>query len=182
MSKNLWNDFQFCLTVPEILWQESYFCLIVDNYVRWNTILSHSAENVVRWNTIFFSMSKICEMIFIFVSVPDFLWHESYFCLSVDNYGRWNTILSHSAENVVRWNTILSRCRKSCEMIYNFPHSHGSFVARTIFLSHNVEKCVWWITILSHSAENVVRWNTILSQCRKICEMHFNFVSVPEIL
>ena len=35
------------------------------------------------------------------------LWGEFKFCLIVEKFVRWITILSHTAENFVRWITIL---------------------------------------------------------------------------
>ena len=43
------------------------------------------------------------------------------------------------------------------------------------------EKFVKWKTILSQSVEKFESWITILPQCRKVCEVEYNFVSMSKI-
>ena len=74
VSKYLWGDIEFYITVPKILRGKLQFCFSVENFDRWITILSHSIENLGSWITILFDSDEK------FVEYP--LVHQSFLNLA----------------------------------------------------------------------------------------------------
>ena len=171
--------------LQKILWRKSQFYLSVSKIFK---IFENCVENFdqLKWSKILWRRFEVTIL-----------------SLSVENFVRWSTILSHSVEILwsewqfctiskmshsgeyfVEWITILSHSVENfVSKITISSHSVGNFVRWSTILSHSVENFVEWITFLSHSVEKFVRWITILSHSPEILRgelQYYNFLLLSQ--